>query len=1219
MAFEWGSISVKSGPRLFRYAFWGALALLALGALALHPTLEAVLNQDTMTRRLEAAFGTRFGGDVEFETIEIHFFFRPHAAVHRLQAVKSGRLEIECPTLQIFPALLPLLWGHLRFERVAALNPVVQLHKAPADAAGLWTGDPAGLPIAAWKELQAALPNLHVQISGGCLRIVHDGARSLRFRDMAVELDLAKNSVQLRCAGSLWDRLSMTTELDPSRMKGRGVLEVANFRPHLLTDWFLKPGGGVQLEKAEADFTLNWHLQDRDRLQVRLQGRVPDLTLRRRGRKAAFKADAFQADVLRSGSKVNTTLHQIRMADPPITLSGSSTTAAGAPFSGELILRAADADVREIRRKLLAIAPENRVVRQLFDILRGGEVPRAELAIRFDALPDALDFKNMRISGRIDQSTVFVPDVDLLLEQVSGDAEIIGQVLKGKNVAAQMGDSMVRQGSLMIGIGGKIKPMHLDLPMRADLKALPDVLRRLVQNDSLRSQLTRLESFEGAAEGRLQIDGTLKSAAVEVAADKLNCTIAHPWLPHRLQIDQGRFHYHRKKLDFDGICGRLQDVHFKSLSLGFDWRSSPMLALQSAAGEIPLNRLYTWLSARGLLETHYPLQQIDGLCAFDEAMVSGPLLDPKQWTFKLVGAIPLLNLKIDDWPGAISAQDVRFAATPQELRISQACIRFSDAALQGGIGFLKPWEGFAAFDADVTGRIGEHTNQQLLEHLDLPPALKLKSYRLETLKVHADRGGVFGAETRLQLDDGPRIFAVLQGGPNRLDVQPLEIEDEVSRARVCFTQTRDRVEAAFAGRLNHTTLDRVYSDNGVLQGWIEGDMTLRMDPSAPLESDLKGILCGENLDLKAFARLPLSLESFAVAGGEKSLHIQAAKLNLDGSPLALTGSLNFTQPAMELNLDVNAGALEFEKIKGLLRAGKNIKADGRPFFRGRVALKAESLRFGHFLWTPCNVTLRLQAAESRIDVHETAVCGIAAPGRINFSEGELDLHFDLEAQHQDLNSTLNCLLPKPVDMDGLFDFKGQVSGKGPPSSVVDALIGDFMFSAAGGNIYRFETLSKIFSLLNVTEILAGRMPDFQSQGLPYDNARIDAGIAHGRIAVRELVIDGPTLKIFGEGQIPLQGGDIDMTLLVAPLKTVDRLVDKVPVINKILGGTLVSIPVKVTGDLQTPKVIPLGPAAIGTRLLDIMKNTTQLPFEIIKPILPEVKSEPPAAGAQTEK
>jgi hypothetical protein len=88
------------------------------------------------------------------------------------------------------------------------------------------------------------------------------------------------------------------------------------------------------------------------------------------------------------------------------------------------------------------------------------------------------------------------------------------------------------------------------------------------------------------------------------------------------------------------------------------------------------------------------------------------------------------------------------------------------------------------------------------------------------------------------------------------------------------------------------------------------------------------------------------------------------------------------------------------------------------------------------------------------------------------------------------------------------------------------------------------------------------------------------------------------------GDIDLVNKKLDLRVLVAPLKTVDSVVKKIPLVNHVLGGTLVSIPIKVEGDWGNPTVTPLSPSAVGSGLVGIMKRTLELPFKMIEPLVP---------------
>jgi hypothetical protein len=76
---------------------------------------------------------------------------------------------------------------------------------------------------------------------------------------------------------------------------------------------------------------------------------------------------------------------------------------------------------------------------------------------------------------------------------------------------------------------------------------------------------------------------------------------------------------------------------------------------------------------------------------------------------------------------------------------------------------------------------------------------------------------------------------------------------------------------------------------------------------------------------------------------------------------------------------------------------------------------------------------------------------------------------------------------------------------------------------------------------------------------------------------------------------------------VAPLKTVDWVVQRIPIVDYILKGTLISIPVRVHGDLNDPKIIPLDPSLLGSEFVGIMKRTLKLPFKLVQPFVKDLK------------
>jgi hypothetical protein len=75
---------------------------------------------------------------------------------------------------------------------------------------------------------------------------------------------------------------------------------------------------------------------------------------------------------------------------------------------------------------------------------------------------------------------------------------------------------------------------------------------------------------------------------------------------------------------------------------------------------------------------------------------------------------------------------------------------------------------------------------------------------------------------------------------------------------------------------------------------------------------------------------------------------------------------------------------------------------------------------------------------------------------------------------------------------------------------------------------------------------------------------------------------------------------MELTCLVAPFKTADILIEKIPILGTILNGRLVSIPVKAVGSLHDPKVFLLPPSEVGKGLVGTMQRILETPFKLIE-------------------
>jgi hypothetical protein len=194
-------------------------------------------------------------------------------------------------------------------------------------------------------------------------------------------------------------------------------------------------------------------------------------------------------------------------------------------------------------------------------------------------------------------------------------------------------------------------------------------------------------------------------------------------------------------------------------------------------------------------------------------------------------------------------------------------------------------------------------------------------------------------------------------------------------------------------------------------------------------------------------------------------------------------------------------------------------------------------------------------------------------------------------------------LEKRVWITGDFNLWGSLKGSGRDEEEVrQSLEGNLNVRMEKGRIRRFNVLSKIFSLLNVSQLIKGKLPELTGEGLPYNGITGEIGIAKGVARTENLLVDSNAMKIGIIGEADLVREELDLTVSLHPMGTVDTIVSKVPVVGRILAGedeSVISYYVKVTGDFSNPKVKHIPFRSMEKGLIQMIRRLLESPMHII--------------------
>jgi hypothetical protein len=165
--------------------------------------------------------------------------------------------------------------------------------------------------------------------------------------------------------------------------------------------------------------------------------------------------------------------------------------------------------------------------------------------------------------------------------------------------------------------------------------------------------------------------------------------------------------------------------------------------------------------------------------------------------------------------------------------------------------------------------------------------------------------------------------------------------------------------------------------------------------------------------------------------------------------------------------------------------------------------------------------------------------------------------------------------------------------------VKESLNGTLRLDVENGMIQRWKTLGRIFSILNVSQLFWGRLPDLKTKGLPYRQIRANIQVEDGVASTEDFIVDSDAVRLTLLGKIDLVKNQIDATVGVHPLVTVDMIISHLPLAGYILTGqdkAFLSYLYEVKGDLGDPKIEAIPMKGLGENFLGIIQRLLETPI-----------------------
>jgi len=186
------------------------------------------------------------------------------------------------------------------------------------------------------------------------------------------------------------------------------------------------------------------------------------------------------------------------------------------------------------------------------------------------------------------------------------------------------------------------------------------------------------------------------------------------------------------------------------------------------------------------------------------------------------------------------------------------------------------------------------------------------------------------------------------------------------------------------------------------------------------------------------------------------------------------------------------------------------------------------------------------------------------------------------------------------NLRGDFYLQGRAGSDFLPTS-----FGGFNLEIRDGVLRKFRFLSKVFSLLNVSQILALKLPDMDRHGMPFQkitgNFRLDKGI----LSSEDLFMESNAMNLSLVGDMNLLKKRIDALLGVKPLRTVDKILTKIPLAGWLLAGdekALITAHFAIRGPSTDPEVVPVPISSVSEKVRGIFRRVFGLPGKVVEDV-----------------
>ncbi len=343
-----------------------------------------------------------------------------------------------------------------------------------------------------------------------------------------------------------------------------------------------------------------------------------------------------------------------------------------------------------------------------------------------------------------------------------------------------------------------------------------------------------------------------------------------------------------------------------------------------------------------------------------------------------------------------------------------------------------------------------------------------------------------------------------------------------------------------------------------------------------------------------------------ISYSEKILTLKSLSGNLNNSQMTIKGVIaGIDSPRADLTITSSyLDIADLLLLESLEKTGPQAaKSPVKPYFK--AVIKADKGNLGGKNFDKLSAALNMTNRILQVQSLEAEILGGKLTAKGVVAANTLPAKYQVDFRLADASASEAILLvaDDKRELTGTISMEGELTARGDTFDALKKTVaGAVRVHARNGSMHQFPILSKVFSILNVSQLFKLKLPDMVSEGMPYNDIKGKMTFMDGAVSTNDLFVASNAMNMSLVGKHDFINDNLDFTLGLQPLQTVDKVVSHIPIVGWILTGkekSLISAYFEIKGKTSAPQVSAIPVKSLGKGVFGIFKRVFQLPAKLI--------------------